>query len=107
MRSNNLEQPIKSLEKALELSPKANNARFYMAQSYLNSGQTEEARKHANVLLETQPDLSQALSVVTLLYLMDYDGGAALESYWKFMPPRSSSRKSSPFYGYFSRDSWG
>lgn len=83
MRSNQLGKAIQSLEKAITLAPGALDARLYLAQSYLGSHQTGKARIHANAILKTQPELPQALAIMTLADLMDNNSAAALTSYRK------------------------
>ena len=93
MQSNSLGNAIKSLEKAIALTPAATDARYNLAKAYLSTGQTEKARTHADALLKTSADQSQAIAVLTLSYLMDKNANAALASYRKIQAKNPQAAK--------------
>jgi tetratricopeptide (TPR) repeat protein len=55
MRNHNLGRAIQALEKAMTLAPAAMDARWFLAQSYLNVRLPAKSREQAEKLLENCP----------------------------------------------------
>lgn len=81
LRSRNLGQAIQALEKALALAPTAVDGRLFLAQAYLGARQSKKASEQAGLLLQHQPDMSEAIGVLTLANLMEGNHKTAAESY--------------------------
>lgn len=83
MRKKNFGRAIEALEKAIILTPNAMDARFYLAQSYLNARMPLKSREQAQKLLDQQPQSVPGLGLVTAAYLLEGNETAAATSYMK------------------------
>ncbi len=82
------------LEKALTLSPTAQDARYYLAQAYLGARLPRKARENAQTLLEKQPGAAPVMTLVVLSHLMENNIPAAAEAYLQlFARAPESARK--------------